>query len=78
MTMYQVVTEDPVGTFTFDPSPTLPLNTISFSCGNEEILRVSNKGFWVRGVEVEQDNKEAENVYNSFRQWLTWQHLKKE
>jgi hypothetical protein len=42
------------------------------------MLRVSNKGFWVRGVEVEQDNKEAENVYNSFRQWLTWQHLTKE
>lgn len=37
-----------------------------------EMLRVAKDGFYVRGVKIEQDEKEAEKVYNAFHQWLTW------
>jgi len=40
-----------------------------------EMLRVTKTGFYVRGVRVEQDAREAENVYNAFHQWLTWAAL---
>jgi len=77
MGMYEVVTSTPEGPFTFQPTINTP-NNVVFYCRNEEVLRVSDKGFWVRGVEVKQDALEAENVYNAFTQWLTWQHLTKE
>ena len=40
-----------------------------------EMLRVGEDGFYVRGVKIEQDEKEAEKVYNAFHQWLTWTTL---
>ena len=39
------------------------------------MLKVSPTGFYVRGKQLEQDDTEAEQVYNSFTQWLTWQQL---
>ena len=50
-------------------------NTTTFFCGGVETLRISDKGFWVRGKKVKVDDKEAEKVYNSFKEWLTWQHI---
>ena len=52
-------------------------NTITFNAGpgNCEMLKVSEDGFWVRGLKVEQDDKEAQLVYNSFKEWLIWQQL---
>lgn len=52
-------------------------NTITFHAGNanNEMLKVSPKGFWVRGVKVPQDDKEAEVVYNAFKQWLVWSEM---
>jgi hypothetical protein len=50
-------------------------NTVTFQCGEDEMLKFSDKGFWVRGVKVEQDDKEAQSVYNAFKQWLVWQQL---
>ena len=49
------------------------LDNITFQTGNNntEMLRIGKDGFWVRGVKVEQDDKEAEIVYNTFHQWLT-------
>lgn len=44
----------------------------------QEMLRVSPEGFWVRGVKVEQDAREAEVVYNNFKQWLTWAQLNRD
>lgn len=41
----------------------------------QEMLRISKDGFYVRGVKVEQDDREAELVYNNFKQWLTWAQL---
>ena len=45
---------------------------------NSEMLRVSADGFYVRGVRIEQDDREAEIVYNNFRQWLTWAQLNRD
>lgn len=42
---------------------------------NEEMLRVTKEGFYVRGVRVEQGAGEAEQVYTAFHQWLTWATL---
>ena len=58
-------------TFRNDQNP----NTITCLAGGEEMLRVSPDGFWVRGVKVEQDDKEAQLVYNAFKEWMTWSQL---
>jgi hypothetical protein len=50
-------------------------NTTTFFCNGDEMLRFNNKGFWVRGQLVEQSDKEAETVYNSFKEWLVYQQL---
>ena len=50
-------------------------NNITLNGGGEEMLRVAPDGFYVRGVKVEADAKEAENVYKAFKQWLTWNTL---
>ena len=54
---------------------TAPSNAVTFFCSGDEMLRCSDKGFWVRGKQVEVDDKEALTVYNSFKQWLAYQHL---
>ena len=43
--------------------------------GGEEMLRVDKDGFYVRGVKVEADAKEAEQVYRAFKEWLAWASL---
>ena len=53
-------------------------NKIVFNTGSTEMLRVTPEGFYVRGVRVEQDAREAEIVYNNFRQWLTWAQLNRD
>lgn len=66
------------GTFSIDTTAVEEArNTITFHAGNTntEMLKVSPKGFWVRGVKVEQDDKEAEVVYNAFKQWLVWSEM---
>ena len=63
-------TPDPVLTMGTDES-----NAVTFFSSGVEILKCSHKGFWVRGKLVEQDDKEAQIVYNSFKEWLTWQQL---
>lgn len=40
-----------------------------------EMLKITRDGFWVRGVRVEQDEREALVVYNAFREWMTWSAL---
>ena len=52
-----------------------PANTITCLAGGEEMLRVGPDGFWVRGVKVEQDDREAQLVYNAFKEWMTWSQL---
>jgi hypothetical protein len=45
------------------------------SDGNVPMLEIKKDGFYVRGVRVNQDEKEAEIVYNAFHQWLTYNTL---
>jgi hypothetical protein len=42
---------------------------------NTEMLKITKTGFYVRGKLVEQDDKEAETVYNAFREFLTYHAL---
>jgi len=52
-------------------------NTITCLAGGEEMLRVGPNGFWVRGVQVPQDDQEALAVYNAFKQWMAWISLER-
>lgn len=54
-----------------DPEP----NNIICYAGSTEMLKIGPDGFWVRGVKVAADEKEAEIVYNAFKQFLTWAEL---
>ena len=46
--------------------------------GNTEMLRVAEDGFYVRGVRVEADDKEAATVYAAFKEFLVWSRLSRE
>lgn len=56
-----------------EPEPT----SITFHTGVDEMIRVAEDGFYIRGKKVEQDDKEAETVYNAFKQWLAWAQLQR-
>jgi hypothetical protein len=53
-------------------------SVITFTGGTSEMLRVAKDGFYIRGIRVNQDDKEAELVYNTFHQWLTWATLNRD
>ena len=53
-------------------------SAITFTGGTSEMLRVAKDGFYIRGIRVNQDDKEAELVYNTFHQWLTWATLNRD
>lgn len=53
-------------------------NAITCMCGGVEMLKVSDKGFWVRGVKVEQAEGEAQAVYEAFKAWMMWAQLNRE
>ena len=59
--------------------PSREPNTIVFHSGGHsadtEMLKITLEGFWVRGKKVEQDDKEAEIVYNAFKEFLTYHAL---
>jgi len=50
----------------------LGANNISLTAAGDEMLRVAKDGFYVRGVKVEADAKEAKVVYEAFKQWMTY------
>ena len=50
-------------------------STITCMAGGAEMLKVGPDGFWVRGVKVPQDDREALAVYNAFKQWMAWTSL---
>jgi hypothetical protein len=60
--------------YTFQNTP----NTITCLAGGAEMLRVSPEGFWVRGIKVDQDDNEAQTVYNAFKSWMAWAQLNKD
>ena len=78
MASYSGVVAQEVGTLI--PDATLSFreeahNAISCWAGGTEMLRVAQDGFYVRGERVPADDKEAEIVYNAFKQFLTWAEL---
>ena len=64
---------DDMGATYIDTKPNIVFNTTS-----DEMLRIEKDGFYVRGVKVQQDEHEAENVYKAFHQWLTWATLNRD
>lgn len=51
-------------------------NNITFHAAkNDEMLKITSDGFYVRGVKLEQDEQEARKVYEAFHSWLTWSTL---
>lgn len=57
-----------------DPEP----SAITLMAGtNDEMIRIDETGFYVRGVRVPADEHEAETVYKAFKQWLAWANLQK-
>ena len=53
-------------------------NAISLMmAGQDEMLRITEHGFYVRGKKVPQDDREAETVYLAFKQWLAWANLQR-
>jgi hypothetical protein len=50
-------------------------NNIAMFTNGAEMIRVTQDGFWVRGVKIEQDEREAETVYNAFKSFLMWAEL---
>lgn len=59
-----------------DPEPgAITLNT--GGANSDEMIRIDKDGFYVRGKKVAQDDKEAEVVYNAFKQWLAWANLQR-
>lgn len=56
-----------------DPDAGITMN----ASDGDEMLKVTKNGFYVRGKKVEQDDKEAEAVYNAFKQWLSWAQLQR-
>ena len=57
------------------PEPDPDAAITMMASGADEMIRVTKDGFWVRGVKVEQDEQEAETVYNAFKQWMAWAAL---
>ena len=56
-----------------EPDPDAAITMMA--SGADEMIRVTKDGFWVRGVKVPQDDREAETVYNAFKQWMAWAAL---
>ena len=52
-----------------------PENAVILHSGDTEMLRVAEDGFYVRGKKLETDDKESQEVYNCFKEWLAWSTL---
>lgn len=48
---------------------------ITLNLSTNEWIKITSEGFWVRGVKVPQDEKEAVTVYNAFKEYLTWANM---
>ena len=75
----QEVTELYPELFTIQPTPrpgpvlsisAPPESNITFYGGTSEMLKVTEDGFYIRGVKVEADEQEAAAVYKAFKAFL--------
>jgi hypothetical protein len=51
---------------------------ITFEASGENMLCIKPDGFYVRGIRIPVDDREAQAVYNSFQQWLVWAHIQRQ
>ena len=63
-----------IGVIDVDAEP----NNITCIAGGTEMLRVADDGFYVRGVKVPADDREAATVYTAFKEFLVWNRLSRE
>lgn len=76
MTSYNYSPVSPVdGTISISDEAMHRQNSLTMIAGGTEMLRVGPDGFYVRGVKVPADDKEAFTVYNAFKQFLVWSEL---
>lgn len=76
MTSYNYSPVHPVdGTISISDEYVQRQNSLTMIAGGTEMLRVAQDGFYVRGERVPADAKEAETVYNAFKQFLVWAEL---
>lgn len=73
-----MMTVNPVLTIKSTMTSDTQESIITFTGGSDEMLRIAKDGFYIRGKRVNQDDKEAELVYNTFHQWLTWATLNRD
>jgi len=55
--------------------PNTKPNNLVMLVNETEWIKISEDGFWVRGVKVEQGPNEARVVYEAFREFLMWNNL---
>jgi hypothetical protein len=48
-----------------------PTANIIMTGGETEMLKITKDSFYVRGVKVPQDEREAKAVYDAFCQWMS-------
>jgi hypothetical protein len=53
----------------------ITFNIDSTNSDKSEWIRITSEGFYVRGVKVPADEKEAVAVYNAFKEFLTWAQM---
>lgn len=56
-------------------NPEQPKDIILCSWDGVEMVRVAPGGFYVRGVKLEQDEKEARTLFNAITAWLGSPHM---
>jgi hypothetical protein len=67
--------DDAITRYNFhEPKP----NNIVMAAGGTEMLKIADDGFYVRGVKVPVDDKEAATVYNAFKEFLVWSRLSRD
>jgi hypothetical protein len=69
--MNNIGTIDIGNDWTYSTDPLLTKNNITLTGGGEEMLRVAEDGFYVRGVKIKQGKREAKAVYEAFKRWMT-------
>lgn len=52
-------------------------DTVMFVVDNIEMLKITPTGFYVRGVKLEQDENESKLIYDSLKQFLEYNQLKR-
>ena len=75
-TKYGVIAQGVIQEFTV--CDTAPANNIVMNSSGTEMLRVADDGFYVRGVKVPADDREAATVYTAFKEFLVWNRLSRE